>query len=320
LRSGTWGLFCGDRKSIRFGVLLLRDGAQVPAHFESISCAYRRYGTFEVQQRESERFLSDAVILRHSQKSVLLDFHRGEVLRSSRVPFTDEYEVLRTAFSQHVRSIGFSISSDRMELRETIALGAAIGETPMEHRVDVLREMLRELQAHIASEVAIGRGEVASSMRRGALMQAPFLEAQALSDQVDATLGTEALPLVAVHGDLIGTNVIVEPGGRHLVIDFGEVHLGPFWRDPLIVANQAPATWMAGGFDAELAEIWSAAGHRPIRWTPEAARLALLADASLRAFPRVQVPEGALQRIRVLGVAERLRRGWNDEASALSIH
>jgi len=329
LHPGAWNLVHGDtgRPGERVPVALVREGVDVPEDLDGR--AFSRQGTakkldfvwtpVEVPHVPplAGDFRADVWLLRKDNKWLLFDLERSEVLRWPEHNYTEEYVRLRRAFERHVPSVRFRVEEQGAWLREPIVGGVELRDLAPTGRTAVRRQLLRglaELVEHAQQTAPVVADEQPLEV---ALGRSPIEEARRRNREAVGLLGFRSSTHVPVHGDLQRSNVRVDSGGAVTVIDFGELRLGPFYSDPIFIAQQDLDVWASGGFDAELAAVWEAAGLSPVRWDRDKVRLMLLADTVVRSDRELFAARGLLAPVRRATRAERVRRAWNAQVSAL---
>ena len=292
LKPGTWRVGAPRNPTRRtVEAIAVRKGAEVPDHI--FASAFQNSGAAsaadliwnEVEVTESAArmtdFQADVWLPRHSSKWLLFDLERSEVMRWASSPYSVEYLELRKAFERHVVSVSFKVMPSDGVLIESLPSGRALSEFNKAMQTAIARQLLRGLAALIRETGVAQITERDSDSLAAIVERSPLVAVRECASDLLEMFGHDT-PLVPTHDDLAPNNVIVEEDGVATVIDFGRLHLGPFWLDPLTIAAQNLEVWSAGGFDEELGAIWEAAGWERVSWNRSNVGLAVTHLAARR--------------------------------------
>lgn len=328
LRQGDWDLILTRSGGRNQPVAAIRRGVALPDHLcgPALSRTTRwgmvRSNAFirrplPIAQAEGRRdFQADMWLVRHSGKQLLFDLEQFEVLRWEPKPVSAQYETLRRAYGRHVPSVDFMVSDSRRAIRESMAAGDAILQASIEAKEHACKILLRGIASLVESESRSNPGGLDFPSIGQLGRSSPVFEVrESASALMDLVGGNPAV--VPVHGEINGENILVSEMGNPVAIDFGGIHLGPFFADAIGVANLLPKVWAQGGLDRDLGRVWEVAGLQPIRWDATTARLGLLAHAAVSAERRMRQTQRPLRALKQRAKAARIRNSWENSASRI---
>jgi hypothetical protein len=237
--------------------------------------------------------------------SVLLPTKGGVLLMSPELGWilrvgVDRREVaitsdIRLQMSPFVKNPDFEVLEGGARLREQLVEGTHLGKLHPDVRLNVWRSIASEY-AHLATAHARGRAVeiIEPALRFAEQLAGPTDLLDVLRRTArDLLIWAGEQPMVPSHGDLSDENIIVDPKGHPVVIDFEARCVGwlPFFHDPLLLAvrearrgRAAIVQRILNGEESEaISDLWSAAGTAA---RPDALMFALLGVVIVHVFRR----------------------------------
>jgi hypothetical protein len=199
---------------------------------------------------------------------VLVDPRRGHVARTyGSGPIPREQVRLRARWSAHVASPSFEVSNDGRLLLEEYVHGEHIGSLSVPRQTEVVRRVHRAYAGLVAAEGEGSSREFLEPLLRPAVLsRLPTPLQEHLGHPALAAL-SDSWPMVPTARSCDERNVIISNRVMPVFIDSIPLDLQPFFSVPVGVitswARTAPHlrhTYFAGGFDRELATLFTSAG------------------------------------------------------------
>ncbi|THE08623.1 hypothetical protein E1I21_01970 [Microbacterium oleivorans] len=227
---------------------------------------------------------ADAAVAAHDGGTVLFDTAAHRVIRRyGSGPVTEEYVRMRTVFTSHVGAPAFVVGGDRAFLVEELVVGEHLLDVPPAARVAAIRRLISEYAQLTADAGADGPG--LRELLSGVIDDLdPSSEARWRAADVGDL--TDRMSWIPSAYEATAKNLMVSRGQRPVPIDLGDLQMQPFFVYPLGVliaaGGEVLEAFRRGEFDAELAELWAAAG---LEWSRDAAQRdgALVARAAFAA-------------------------------------
>lgn len=199
---------------------------------------------------------------------VLLAQDRGQVARTYGSREIDsDYVALRRRYERHLPTPSFEVAGEGRLIVEEFVVGRHFAELAPSHQVDVAKEVFARYTSLTRDESeGFAQDWVEESLRAVREGNAPAEVAQLLQAE-GLPLSSPQWPTVPSATDASVKNVIVRPDGSPVLIDLGNLRLDPFFYYPVGLVAMARGhvleQFLTGDLDAELNELYAAAGARP---------------------------------------------------------
>lgn len=304
MRPGRWRVACLPRSPSRTFcsdsdlLAAIRHGSDVPIQLEgqvldlrgrsssagSISWTDKTLEPYSV--RTPRGFVgqvplhADLWLRRDNGVSLYFDFEASTCLRFDQSTKPAQYTLLRSVFSRYVNSVSFELQRDGGVL-EPFILGTSLPGLPTSHRLPYVSQLLVQLSNLIRSESSIDpeSDDVETILRRS-----PITAIRTKASRIIQVFGNAPLLNTPVHQDLRGENLIIDPDGKMVVIDFGSLSRSFALTDPLSAAlYNSPTELLRGRLDDELGQAFSASGFVSRAFNQETVKLAFMLQYAISA-------------------------------------
>lgn len=247
LEPGVWRLLeitavrAGKSPNRRYLATVLQDRDVLTLPFlpmarQEVRQVERRWRLGRIADDGNHDFTGKVLMLRHSEKALLFDPTKSEVLRWSSEGFTEEYFALRDCFAEHVPCVSYRRISRRSPgesaveeaIIERLTDGLPMGAATAEAAIAGVLSLVTALTCHGTARQD-GAAGTSFDWMRSILSGPAALDLE--SDRHDAaTHWLGSAPLIPAHGDLWHENIFLL-NGSPICIDLGGLALAPAWSD-----------------------------------------------------------------------------------------